>query len=46
VSRLEPLSHEKVLESDLPLWQSWWWFLPILGLLSLEWVLRKWAGML
>jgi hypothetical protein len=44
--RLEPLSREKVLEGDTALWQSWWWFLPIVGLLSLEWVLRKWAGML
>ncbi len=45
-ARLEPLSREKVIEGDTALWQSWWWFLPILGLLTLEWVLRKWAGML
>jgi hypothetical protein len=45
-SRLEPLSREKVIESDTALWQSWWWFAPILGLLTIEWVLRKWAGML
>ncbi len=46
LSRLEPLSKERVLESDTALWQSWWWFVPIVGLLSLEWVIRKWAGML
>jgi hypothetical protein len=46
VSRLEPLSKERVFESDTALWQSWWWFLPIVALLTLEWVTRKWAGML
>ena len=45
-SRLELLSRENVIESDTVLWQSWWWFVPILGLLSIEWALRKWAGML
>jgi hypothetical protein len=45
-SRLEPLSKERVLESDTALWQSWWWFVPIVMLLALEWVVRKWAGML
>ena len=45
-SRLERLSKENVIESDTVLWQSWWWFVPILGLLSIEWALRKWAGML
>jgi hypothetical protein len=28
------------------LWQSWWWFIPIVLLLTLEWILRKRAGML
>jgi hypothetical protein len=45
-SRLEPLSREKVFESDTALWQSWWWFAPLVSLLTLEWILRKWAGML
>jgi hypothetical protein len=45
-ARLEPLNREKVLESDTVLWQSWWWFLPLVGLLTAEWMARKWAGML
>lgn len=43
---LEPLSAGKVVESETALWQSYWWFLPIIGLLSLEWWLRKRAGMI
>jgi hypothetical protein len=43
---LEPMSQGRVVESDTVLWQSWWWFLPIIGLFSIEWVLRKRAGML
>jgi hypothetical protein len=45
-SRLEPLSRERVFESDTALWQSWWWFAPLVALLTLEWALRKWTGML
>ncbi len=45
-ARLEPLNRERVFESDTVLWQSWWWFLPIVGLLTAEWAFRKWAGML
>jgi hypothetical protein len=45
-SRLEPLSRERVFESDTALWQSWWWFAPLVALLTVEWILRKWTGML
>ena len=45
-NRLEPLSRERVFESDTALWQSWWWFAPLVALLTLEWALRKWTGML
>ena len=45
-ARLEPLSREKVIESDLALHGSWAWFVPIVLLLTVEWMLRKWAGML
>jgi hypothetical protein len=44
--RLEPLSRERVFESDTALWQSWWWFAPLVALLTVEWILRKWTGML
>ncbi|MBI1370365.1 MAG: VWA domain-containing protein [Planctomycetes bacterium] len=43
---LEPLSAGRVVESETALWQSYWWFVPIIGLLSLEWFLRKRTGML
>jgi hypothetical protein len=44
--RLKPLSKGRIVESDLLLWQSYWWFIPIVLLLTLEWALRKRAGML
>jgi len=43
---LAPMTQGRVIESDTVLWQSWWWFLPIVGLLTIEWLLRKRAGML
>ena len=46
VERLAPLSNGQIIESDTVLWQSWWWFLPIVLLLTIEWLLRKRLGML
>lgn len=46
IERLKPLSHGKIVESDTMLWQSYWWFVPVVLLLALELVLRKRAGML
>ncbi len=46
VELLAPMSQGQVIESDTVLWQSYWWFLPIVALLSVEWMLRKRAGML
>ncbi|MBI5772396.1 MAG: VWA domain-containing protein [Verrucomicrobia bacterium] len=46
VERLKPLSQGIVIESDTALWQSWWWFVPIVALLTIEWLLRKRAGLL
>jgi len=43
---LAPMSQGKVEETDTVLWQSWWWFVPLIGLLTAEWLLRKRAGML
>lgn len=43
---LAPMTQGRVIESDTVLWQSWWWFLGIVGLLTTEWLLRKRAGML
>ncbi len=46
IERLAPLSSGQVIESDTVLWQSWWWFLPIVLLLTIEWILRKRLGLL
>ena len=44
IEHLESLV-EKVEESRVTyLWRSWWWFLGIIVLLTLEWILRKRAG--
>lgn len=46
IERLAPLSSGQVIESDTVLWQSWWWFVPIVMLLTIEWILRKRFGLL
>lgn len=46
VELLSPLSSGRVVESDTLLWQSYWWFAAIVILLTLEWFLRKRAGLL
>ncbi|NUQ64884.1 MAG: VWA domain-containing protein [Pirellulales bacterium] len=43
---LRPLSTGEVIQSDTLLWQSPWWFAAIIGLLTVEWTLRKRAGLL
>jgi hypothetical protein len=43
---LAPMSQGRVIESDTVLWQSYWWFLPLIGLLTIEWILRKRVGLL
>ncbi len=46
VELLAPMSRGRVIESDTVLWQSYWWFLPIVILLTAEWIIRKRVGML
>lgn len=46
VELLAPISQGRVVESDTVLWQSYWWFLPIVLLLTAEWIIRKRVGML
>ena len=46
VDLLRPLSRGRIVENDTLLWQSYWWFVPIVLLLSLEWWLRKRAGLI
>jgi hypothetical protein len=43
---LSPLSSGRVVPSDTVLWQSYWWFAAIVMLLTVEWALRKRAGLL
>ena len=46
VELLNPLSSGEVVESDIVLWQSYWWFFAIIAILAIEWMLRKRAGMM
>jgi len=46
VEKLEPMSKGRIEESETILWQSWWWFVPIVGLLTIEWILRKRSGLI
>jgi hypothetical protein len=46
VDLLAPMSQGRVVESDTVLWQSYWWFVPIVLLLTAEWIIRKRVGML
>ncbi|MEM0895431.1 MAG: PA14 domain-containing protein [Verrucomicrobiota bacterium] len=43
---LESIDRKRVLSSETILWSSYWWFLPIMFLLTTEWALRKKAGMM
>ncbi|MDF1842727.1 MAG: hypothetical protein P1U77_14925 [Rubripirellula sp.] len=42
---LEPLSSGRVVESDTLVWQSFYWFWTIMMLLTVEWWMRKKAGL-
>jgi hypothetical protein len=46
VNKLDPLSKGRVEESETILWQSWYWFIPVVLLLTVEWIMRKRAGLL
>jgi len=46
VEKLEPMSRGRIEESETLLWQSWWWFVPIVALLTVEWFLRKRNGLI
>ena len=46
VHKLAPLSNGRIEESETVLWQSWFWFIPIMVLLTTEWILRKRVGLI
>jgi hypothetical protein len=38
--------NSKLVESDQLLWQSYWWFIPVVILLAVEWWFRKKGGLI
>lgn len=46
LEKLDPLSKGRIEETETVLWQSWWWFGAVVGLLTGEWLLRKRAGLI
>jgi hypothetical protein len=44
--RMDLSQRSKLIESDRLLWQSYWWFVPILTLVALEWWFRKKGGLI
>lgn len=36
----------RLVESDQLLWQSYWWFIPVVLIIAVEWWLRKKAGLI
>ena len=45
-ARMDLSQRSKLIESDRLLWQSYWWFVPILTLVALEWWFRKKGGLI
>jgi uncharacterized membrane protein len=45
LDRLRPLSSGTIVESDVLIWQSFYWFWAVMLLLAVEWLLRKRAGL-
>ncbi|TWU33379.1 VWA domain-containing protein [Novipirellula artificiosorum] len=45
LDRLKPLSSGSIVESDILVWQSFYWFWLIVSLLTMEWLLRKRVGL-
>jgi hypothetical protein len=43
---LQPFSRGRILDREVPLWQSYYWFLPLIVLLAIEWWLRKRVGLI
>lgn len=42
---LRPLSSGSIVESDILVWQSYYWFWAVIALLAIEWWMRKRAGL-
>lgn len=44
LERLAAIDRREVITTDTILWSSYWWFVPIIILLTIEWILRKRIG--
>jgi hypothetical protein len=42
---LQPRTRGRIVESETSLWDSYFWFVPLVALLCLEWWLRKRLGL-
>ncbi len=45
-NELRPLSSGQIVESDIIIWQSFYWFIIIMLLMTVEWWMRKRAGLI
>ena len=45
VELLGPASDHREITEEIQLWQSYWWFAPIMLLLTTEWILRRTKGL-
>ncbi|TWT50794.1 hypothetical protein Pla22_35370 [Rubripirellula amarantea] len=45
LERLKPLSSGQIIDSDVLVWQSFYWFWAIMALLAMEWYFRKRSGL-
>jgi len=43
---LAPLSDGHIEDRETVLWRSWFWFVPLMGLFTAEWIIRKKAGLM
>ncbi len=46
MNQLEPLSSGRIVESDILVWQSFHWFVVVMLVLTVEWWMRKRAGLM
>ena len=42
---LKPQSTGKIITTEVAIWQSYWWFVPVILLIAIEWFWRKHAGL-
>ncbi len=46
LEQIKPLSSGMIVDSDVIVWQSFYWFWAVVVLLTIEWLLRKRAGLI